>query len=237
MTAVTALVQAVAAGIRVTRDGDNLVLTAFNPPPAWVVEPLLRHKDDLLTLLSLSAGCSAEARPSFFGSSCSMEARDQQQSQSNIVARPRVDDPPQTELGQQPPTEKSNHAARPPQHALTVYQTAGDKSGKAGEGGVFSTVETDPSPGLPWPQPGDTLLPGWGDRVSMEYRLRVASEEECYEWAEEFWQLDLVAKARGYPKKWAVQTSQNRLIWREAFAARDECRASDFEQFREAERV
>jgi hypothetical protein len=63
----------------------------------------------------------------------------------------------------------------------------------------------------------------------MEYRLRVASEEECLEWAKEFWQLDLVAKARGYPKKWAVQTSQNRLMWREAFAARDECRAARIE--------
>jgi hypothetical protein len=80
--------------------------------------------------------------------------------------------------------------------------------------------------------PGDR-----GDRVSMEYRLRVASEEECLEWAKEFWQLDLVAKARGYPKKWAIQTSRNRLMWREAFAARDECRATNFEQFREAERV
>ena len=237
MTAVTALAQALAAGIRVTRDGDNLVLTASNPPPAWVVEPLLRHKADILTMLSPSTGCSAEARPSLYDSVCSTETRDQQQSQSNIAARPRVDDPPQTELCQPPSTEKSNQAACPPQHALTVYQTEGEKSGKAGEGGIFSTVETDPNPNLPWPQPGDTLLPGWGDRVSMEYRLRVASEEECLEWAEEFWQLDLVAKARGYPKKWAVQTSRNRLIWREAFAARDECRSPNFVQLREAERV
>ena len=237
MTAVTALAQALAAGIRVTRDGDNLVLTASNPPPAWVVEPLLRHKTDILTMLSLSAGCSEEARPSLFGSGCSTEARDQQQSQFNIVARPGLDDPPQTELGQPPSAEKSYHAACPPQHALTVYQTEGEKSGKAGEGGVFSTVETDPNPGLPWPQPGDTLLPGWGDRVSMEYRLRVASEEECLEWAKELWQLELVAKARGYPKNWAVQTSRNRLMWMEAFAAREECRAPNFEQLSEAERV
>jgi hypothetical protein len=69
----------------------------------------------------------------------------------------------------------------------------------------------------------------------MEYRLRVATEEECLEWAKEFGQLELVAKARGYPKKWAVQTSRNRLMWREAFAARDECRAPNFEQLREAE--
>ena len=143
MTAVTALAQALAAGIRVTRDGDNLVLTASNPPPAWVVEPLLRHKADLLTLLSLSAGCSEEARPSLFGSGCSTEARDQQHSQANIAARPRVDDPPQTEIGQPPSFEKSYHSACPPQHGLTVYQPEGNKSGKAGEGGVFSTMETD----------------------------------------------------------------------------------------------
>ena len=79
---------------------------------------------------------------------------------------------------------------------LTVLATEGSKGGKAGEGGFFSTVETDPNPGLPRPQPGDTLRPGWGDRVSMEYRLRVASEEECIECAKEFWQLDLVAKER-----------------------------------------
>jgi hypothetical protein len=47
---------------------------------------------------------------------------------------------------------------------------------------------------------------------------------------------ELVAKARGYPKTWAVQTSRNRLMWREAFAATEECRAPNFEQFREAER-
>jgi hypothetical protein len=69
----------------------------------------------------------------------------------------------------------------------------------------------------------------------MKYRLRVASEEECLEWAKEFWLLELVAKARGYPKKWAVQTSRNRLMWREAFPARDDFRAPNFEQFREAE--
>jgi hypothetical protein len=236
MTAVTVLAQALAAGIRVTREGDNLVLTASNPPPEWVVEPLKRHKADILTMLSMSTGCSEEARPSLFGSACSIEECDQQQSQSNIVTGPSEDASPQAEPSQPPSTEKSAPAACPAQHALTVYQSEGDKSGKAGEGGVFGTVETDPKPGLPWPQPGDTLLPGWGDRVSMEYRLRVASEEECLEWAKELWQLELVAKARGYPKTWAVQTSRNRLMWREAFAARDECRAPDFEQFRKAER-
>jgi hypothetical protein len=89
MTAVTALAQALAAGIRVTRDGDNLVLTASKSPPAWVVEPLLRYKTDILTMRSLCAGCSEEARPSLYDSGSSTEARDQQQSQSNIAARPK----------------------------------------------------------------------------------------------------------------------------------------------------
>jgi hypothetical protein len=105
MTAVTALEQVLAAGIRVTRDGDHLVLMASNPPPVWVVEPLKRHKAEILTMLSLGTGCSKATRPLLCGSGCSMEARDQQQSQPIIVARPREDDPLQTELCQPPSTE------------------------------------------------------------------------------------------------------------------------------------
>jgi hypothetical protein len=112
MTAVDVLAQALATGIRVTRDGDNLVLTASNPPPAWVVEPLKRHKADILTMLSKSTDCSEKARPSLFGSACSIEECDQQQSQSNIVTGPREDAPPQAEPSQPPSTEKSA-----PQHA------------------------------------------------------------------------------------------------------------------------
>lgn len=87
--------------------------------------------------------------------------------------------------------------------------------------------EVDPCPGVPYPQPGDTLLPGWGTRVSMEYRLWIASEDECLEWAKELWQLELVAKARNYPKKWAAQIARNRVVWREAFAVRDKTKAPD----------
>jgi hypothetical protein len=68
-----------------------------------------------------------EAQPSLFGSACSIEECDQQQSQSNIVTRHRKDAPPQAELDQLPSTEKSNRAAYPAPHALTVYQTEGDK--------------------------------------------------------------------------------------------------------------
>ena len=94
--------------------------------------------------------------------------------------------------------------------------------------------EIDPCPGVPLPQPGDTLLPGWGTRVSIEYRLWIASEEECLEWAVELWQLELVAKARFYPKKWASQIARNRIIWREAFTARDEERPPNFESLKAA---
>ena len=87
--------------------------------------------------------------------------------------------------------------------------------------------EVDSCPGVPHPQPGDTLLPGWGTRVSMEYRLWIASEDECLEWAKELWQLELVAKARNYPKKWAAQIARNRVAWRDAFAVRDKTKAPD----------
>jgi hypothetical protein len=54
----------------------------------------------------------------------------------------------------------------------------------------------------------------------MEYRLRVASEDECHEWAKEPWQLELVAKARGHSQRWVEQILLNRVAWKEAFAAR-----------------
>ena len=63
----------------------------------------------------------------------------------------------------------------------------------------------------------------------MEYRLRNASEDECLDWAKEPWQLDLVAKARGYPQLWVDQILLNRAMWKEAFAARHEGRAPNFD--------
>jgi hypothetical protein len=96
---------------------------------------------------------------------------------------------------------------------------------KGGEGGVSvvrkaneaeaapQAKESDSNPNLPWPLPGETLLPGWGTRVSMEYRLRTASEVECLEWANETWQLKLVARARGYSQKWVDQILLNRTRW------------------------
>jgi hypothetical protein len=63
----------------------------------------------------------------------------------------------------------------------------------------------------------------------MEYRLRVASEDECLEWAKEPCQLELVAKARWHSQRWVEQILLNRAVWKEAFAARDEGRAPNFD--------
>ena len=134
MSAIFALNEALAAGVRVTHGGDTLVLEAFNPPPAEVLELLRQNK-----------------------------------------------------------------------------------------AGVLAFLEN----GAPKLTPNETFLPGWGDAVSMEYRLRAATEEECLEWAKELWQLELVAKARGYPEKWAGQITRNRVVWREAFAIRDKVKAPD----------
>jgi hypothetical protein len=110
-------------------------------------------------------------------------------------------------------------------HTPADFSFEGAKGGKGGETGAsvvwganeseaaLQAKESDPNPNLPWPLPGETLLPGWGTRVSMEYRLRTASEEECLEWAKEPWQLELVAKARGYAEEWARQIARNRVMW------------------------
>jgi hypothetical protein len=51
MSAVEALKQARAAGIRVGVDGDGVVLSGSEPPRAEIRELLARHKDEILTLL------------------------------------------------------------------------------------------------------------------------------------------------------------------------------------------
>ncbi len=241
MNALSAMLQARGAGIEVTRDGDALVLKASTPPPAEVIGLLKQNKAGILALLELKDGWSDEDWLSLLMSARPIEAPDQQQGLCKAINTPTVWDPPHPE-----PVQQSNHyPSLPPKQLGTfpsrnyiapVFETEEVEGGKGGKGGVFSTVESDPNQNLPWPQAGDTLLPGWGDRVSMEYRLRVASEEECLEWAKELSQLELVAKARGYPKNWASQVARNRVFWREAFAARDQGRAPDFAQFREIDR-
>jgi hypothetical protein len=85
---------------------------------------------------------------------------------------------------------------------------------------------------IPEPRTGETLLPGWGTRVSMERRLWVATEDECLTWAATRWQLELVAKARHYPESWAVNTLRNRAMGAEVYDAREEGRAPELEQFK-----
>jgi hypothetical protein len=122
---------------------------------------------------------------------------------------------------------------------LTVFSTDRLKGGEGG--GSESRIDEKedhthqhpcPNPDLPWPQSGETLLPGWGTRVSMEYRLRVASEDECLAWANSRWELELVAKARHHHDAWAVNILRNRAVWAEVPAARAERRAANLDQFK-----
>ena len=211
MSAVVALTQARAAGIKVKREGNDLMLEASDPPPVAVVILLKQNKDAILTLLDLKDGCSDEDWESLFA----------------------VGDPGALGFYKQLETEIAKED-RVPMSQVTVFETDQWKGGKGGEGGVFEVLEpkvliqaqSDPCPNAPWPQPGETLLPGWGTRVSMEYRLRTASEEECLEWAKEQWQLELVAKARGYSAQWSWRIARNRAAWKEIFASRDRVRHS-----------
>jgi hypothetical protein len=59
MSAAGALMAARAAGIRVSTDGNDLVLQAVTAPPPDVLDILQRHKVDIATLLD-----SAEPEPS-----------------------------------------------------------------------------------------------------------------------------------------------------------------------------
>jgi hypothetical protein len=67
MSAAEALKQARAAGIRLGIDGDDLALEAPAPPPAEVLDLLVRHKADILALLCPgSDGWSGEDWQHFF---------------------------------------------------------------------------------------------------------------------------------------------------------------------------
>ena len=210
MSAVFAMTQARLAGIKVTREGNDLLLKASTPPPAAVVILLKKHKAAILTLLDLKDGCSDEDWETLFAAG----------------------NPGALAFNKHPGPEITRED-RVPMSQVTVFATDQWKGGEGGEGGVFEVLEpkvliqakNDPCPNAPWPQPGEALLPGWGTRVSMEYRLRTASEEECLEWAKEPWQLELVAKARGYSEKRMRQIAWNREVWREIFASRDKGRA------------
>ena len=67
MSAAEALKQARAAGIQVRIDGEALALEASAPPPAEVLDLLVRHKADIVTLLRPgSDGWSGEDWREFF---------------------------------------------------------------------------------------------------------------------------------------------------------------------------
>ena len=204
MTAVTAIRRAHDAGVVIACDGKNLVLRASHPPAAELIDLLKQHKADIVTLLETqNVGQDVDG---FFkcGTGRSSAQARLEWNLPKAVSTPSVD--------LLPPGE-------------TVFPSEGTKGAECGEGGASvvrvwnegeatpQAQEPDPNPNLPWPQPGETLLPGWGTRVSMEYRLRTASEDECLEWAKEPWQLKLVAKARGYSQRWVDQILLNRGRW------------------------
>ena len=249
MSAAAAMKRAYAEGVHMACDGDNLVLWASNPPKAEVINLLRKHKTDIIALLDTPPVASdADSHPQLdrVVSGAPNCKRPDPPNLGNMPssAALRIGDPAHY-FGVDPLTQKEHAPFNSPSSLTpTNFLSEGTEGGKGGEGGVSVvcvrdegndapvTEEFDPNPHLPWPQTGETLLEGWGTRVSMEYRLRNASEDECLDWAKEPWQLELVAKARGYSRQWVDQILRNRLMWKEVFAARDECRAVNFEQFR-----
>jgi hypothetical protein len=244
MNAVTALTRASAIGVRVTSNGKNLVLRASKPPSAELIDLLKQHKGEIIALLENQSVARDADKSSEGGSVLPDAPASQERERPSAIRVPSVDTlqsgdhlsstSPLT-LGKH---DSSNaHLSQTP----TSFLSDGAQGVEGGDGGAFvaraanegealrQTKESDPTPNLPWPLPGETLLPGWGTRVSMEYRLRNASEDECLDWAKEPWQLELVAKARGYPQLWADQILLNRAMWKEAFAARHEGRAPNFD--------
>jgi len=235
MTAAAAVRRASDEGVHITCDGDNLVLRASNPPAAEVIDLLKQHKGEIIALLENQSVARDADKSSEGGSVLPDAPASQERERPSAISVPSVDTlqrgyhlsrtSPLT-LGKH---DSSNaHLSQTP----TSFLSDGAQGVEGGDGGAFvaraanegealrQTKESDPNPNLPWPLPGETLLPGWGTRVSMEYRLRNASEDECLDWAKEPWQLELVAKARGYSQRWVEQILLNRAVWREAFAAR-----------------
>lgn len=242
MTALAAIRRAHDAGVVITCNGKNLVLRASHPPAAEVVDLLKALKADIISLLS-NQGVAQKTDGAF---ECHTDRSTAQacleRESPSVVSAPSLNPLLRGESGPSccpSSVTQERHDAYdfPLLHNPTVFLSGGKQGVKGGESGASvvpvgndgeatsHAQEPDPNPNLPWPLPGETLLPGWGTRVSMEYRLRTASVDECLEWAKEPWQLELVAKARGYSQRWVEQTLLNRAVWKEAFAARDEGRA------------
>lgn len=206
MTAAAAMRRAYDEGVHITCDGENLVLRASNPPAAEVIDLLKQHKADIISLL-VTQSVGQDAGRFSERSILRFIVPDYQESE-----RPKAISTPIADLLR----------LGGPVHLSRSSSVTVGKGGETGASVVWGAneseaalqaKESDPNPNLPWPLPGETLLPGWGTRVSMEYRLRTASEEECLEWAKEPWQLELVAKARGYGEEWARQIARNRVMW------------------------
>jgi hypothetical protein len=211
------------AGVSIIRNGETLLLQASNPPTAELVALLRLHKPGIIALLNAERVRREAGGGQKLNNVQPIEAGADRSSSALLPAQGQQFDPEPF-----------------PQQIATVFQLAvskGGEGGEGGEGGVSDSLaggyieapahtdEADPNPDLPRPQPGETVLPGWGCRVSMEYRLRTASVDECLEWAREPWQLKLVAKAFGYSKNWVDQILLNRETWKKAFALRDAARA------------
>ena len=245
MTAVAAIRRAHEAGVVITCDGKNLVLRASHPPAAEVVDLLKAHKADIISLLETQSVAQKTDGTFKCDTGRSTAQACLEREPPCVVSTPSLASLPRSESGlsccPSSVTQKGHDTSNfPPPHKPTVFPSGGGQGVKGGESGAYGcqadedvatsqAQEPDPNPNLPWPLPGETLLPSWGTRVSMEYRLRTASEDECLEWAKEPWQLELVAKARGHSQRWVEQILLNRAVWKEAFAARNEGRAPNFD--------
>lgn len=227
MTAAAAMRRAYDEGVHITCDGENLVLRASNPPAADVIDLLKQHKADIISLLATPRVGQDAGRVSERSIVCSIVPDYQESERPKAISTPIVDllplggpvhlsRPSSVTLGK---SDSSNFSTL---HTPADFPSEGVKGGETGAAIVWGAdeseaalqaKESDPNPNIPWPLPGETLLPGWGTRVSMEYRLRTASEEECLDWAKEPWQLELVAKARGYSRRWVDQIMYNRTKW------------------------
>lgn len=225
MSALVVFRSANAAGVFLARKGDCLMLYASLEPPPELLQSIEKYKPDLLSLVDLRNSMDEQEWAEILGMqsvpppAVTVLATEGNQGSDSVGFTPSavgglLDAGPWPHLRAHVASLANRHAGA-----------------ESEEESVLRPCVPELNPDLPWPQPGDTLLPGWGGRVSMEYRLRTASDDECLEWAKELWQLELVAKARGYPKKWASQIARNRAVWREVFAARDEGRAPDYGQF------
>jgi hypothetical protein len=243
MNAVIALTRVRAIGVRVTRNGKNLVLRASKPPSAELIDLLKQHKGEIIALLENQSVARDADKSSEGGSVLPDAPASQERERPTAISAPSVDTLQSGDhLSSTSPLTLGDHDSSNahPSQTLTSFLADGTQGVEGGDGGAFlasatneaeaalRAKESDPNPNLPWPLPGETLLPGWGTRVSMEYRLRNASEDACLDWAKEPWQLELVAKARGYSQQWVDQILLNRAMWKEAFAARHEGRAPNF---------